>query len=218
MENMKCTKEYTKSSFSKNTLRWTIPWGIFILLLSLLLFINMIKVSFESGIDLIRLFLGILLVIGLPIMYFNVMKVRYYIFYGNKLKYYSLFHPFGKTVYFDNYVGKIILTEKGTQSRYSVIYLVDKKNRTAFKIMGLHYKKFGEIINAIPLRKMDYSPTVSQYFKLVFFERIKITETGANKENEKRVGNALNFIQVFSLIGISLFVIGLIVKILARLG
>lgn len=85
----------------------------------------------------------------------------------------------------ENFIGKIILTEKGSQGSYSVIYFVDKKSKTAFKIVGLHYKKFGEIINAIPLRKMDYSPTTSQYFKLVYFERIKITETSSNPDNDR---------------------------------
>ena len=157
MENMKCTKECIKSSFSKNTIRLTIPWGLFMLLLSVLLFINMIKVSFETGIDFIRLLFSVLLAVGFPLLILHVLKIRYYIICDSNLKYYSLFHPFGKTLYFDNYIGKIILTEKGSQGSYSVIYLVDKKSKTAFKIVGLHYKKFGEIINAIPLRKMDYS-------------------------------------------------------------
>ena len=218
MENMKCTKECIKSSFSKNTIRLTIPWGLFMLLLSVLLFINMIKVSFETGIDFIRLLFSVLLAVGFPLLILHVLKIRYYIICDSNLKYYSLFHPFGKTLYFDNYIGKIILTEKGSQGSYSVIYLVDKKSKTAFKIVGLHYKKFGEIINAIPLRKMDYSPTTSQYFKLVYFERIKITETGSNPDNDRSVNKALNAIQVFAVIGVGLFVLGMIIKLIAKLG
>ena len=52
----------------------------------------------------------------------------------------------------------------------------------------------------------------------MFFERIKIAETGANKENEKRVASAQKIIQIFALIGISLFVIGIVIEMLTKLG
>ncbi len=49
--------------------------------------------------------------------------------------------PFGGIVNFDKYIGKIETTETGSGGSYKVVYLVDKNNRTTFKIMGLHYKK-----------------------------------------------------------------------------
>jgi len=216
MENIKCTMEYIKSSFSKNTLMGVIPLALFVTLVSSLLFINMIKVSIETGFDSISLFYGVILVTGFPLSMFYILKIRYYMIGKEQLKYYSLFHPFGKTLYFKNYTGKIEISETGRSGSYKVIYLVDKSNRTSLKIMGLHYKKFGELSNAIPLRKIDFSPTTSQYFKLMFFERIKITENGVNEENEKRVASAQKIIQVFALIGISLFVIGTVIKMLTR--
>jgi hypothetical protein len=97
------------------------------------------------------------------------------------LKYFSLFRFWGKTLYFSDYIGKIITTETGSGGSYKVVYLVDKNNCTAFKIMGLHYKNFEEINNAIPLKKISFSPSVGQYFKLLFFERITI----ATKEKEQ---------------------------------
>ena len=215
--------DYIKSKFTKYSVYYFIP---FVLIYTLTAFyagvfniIKDIQVYLSGGeIDSTRLFILVLICFGFPITIFNVLKIRYYIIWKGKIKYFSLFHPFGKTLYFDNYIGKIILTEKGSQGSYSVIYLVDKNSKTAFKIVGLHYKKFGEIINAIPLRKMDYSPTTSQYFKLVYFERIKITETGSNPVNDRSVNKVLNAIQVFAVIGVGLFVLGMIIKMLAKLG
>jgi hypothetical protein len=215
--------DYIKSKFTKHTVYYIIP---FVLIFALTAFyagvINIVKdiQGYLSGgeLDSTRLFILVLVCFGFPITIVNVLKIRYYIIWFEKLKYFSIWHPFGKTLYFDNYIGKIILTEKGSQGSYSVIYLVDKKSKTAFKIVGLHYKKFGEIINAIPLRKMDYSPTTSQYFKLVYFERIKITETGSIPDNDRSVNKALNAIQVFAVIGVGLFILGMIIKMIAKLG
>ena len=199
---MKCMKDYIKlrSIFTKNTIWITIPWYVFTLSLCLIIFINVVKKNYIDEINILTLFWGSLLFLGLPILYTHIMKIRYYVISDTFLKYYSIGRPFGKTLYFENYIGKIETTETGSGGRYKVIYLIDRNNRTAFKIMGLHYKKFGELNNAIPLRKMDFSPTTGQYFKLLFFEKIKITETEVNKENEKRIGNAQKIIQVFALI------------------
>jgi hypothetical protein len=37
------------------------------------------------------------------------------------------------------------------------------------------YKNFDEMNDAIPLRKIRFSPTAGQYFKLLFTGRIKIS-------------------------------------------
>jgi hypothetical protein len=207
-----------KSKFTKEAIYWTIPWSVFILVLFQLLYYNIvIKQYLIIEINIVKLSWGSLLCLGLPMMYFHIMKIRHYILSDNYLRFYSIWHPFGRKLYWKNFIGKIETTETGRGGSYKVIYLVDKKNRTAFKLMGLHYKKFGELNNAIPLRKMDFSPTTGQYFKLMFFERIKITETGANFENEKKVVSAQKIIRIFALIGISLFVIGTIIKILIKL-
>jgi len=214
--------DYIKSKFSKHTAYYSIPFVmVFVLTAFYAGIINIVKdiqIYLSGGeLDSTRLFILVLVCFGFPFTIVNVLKIRYYIIWFEKLKYFSFWHPFGKTVYFDNYIGKIILTEKGSQGSYSVIYLVDKKSKTAFKIVGLHYKKFGELINAIPLRKMDYSPTTSQYFKLLFFERIKITETGSNPNNDRSVNKALKAIQIFAAIGVGLFFLIMILKMIAKL-
>ncbi|MBP1677381.1 MAG: hypothetical protein H6Q20_1940 [Bacteroidetes bacterium] len=212
-------KDYIRSKFTKDTIFWSVfglilpfPVGTYYLYKILIDFLS----NNIASIGEILLSLLFFLIFIFVLNYFK--NIRCLIIRKNKLKYYSILMPFGRVVNFDKYIGKIETSETGSGGSYKVVYFVDKNNRTTFKIMGLHYKKFGEIINAIPLRTMDFSPTTIQYFKLMFFERIKITETGANKENEKGVGSAQKIIQIVSLIGISLFVIGIIVKTLTKFG
>jgi len=132
-----------------------------------------------------------------------------------------LFVPFGKTVYFSDYIGKIITTETGSGGSYKVMYLVDKNRRTAFKIMGLHYKNFDEMNNAIPVKKLSYSPAGWQYFKLMFFERITIEdkkqkgEKGADKKGSEMI--IVKIFAIISIIGIALFVLGMLIRILSKL-
>jgi hypothetical protein len=130
-----------------------------------------------------------------------------------------LFVPWGKTLYFDNYIGKIIETESGSGGSYKVVYLIDKNRKTAFKIMGLHYKNFDEMNNAIPLKKISFSPSAGQYFKLLFFERITIPDPKAKTQAEnKNPGHAIaKIFAVISAVGVALFVLGMLVKILSKL-
>jgi hypothetical protein len=110
--------------------------------------------------------------------------IRYLIIKDNTLRYYSLLVPFGKTLYFNDYIGEIIASETGSGGSYDVVYFVDKNNMTSFKIMGLHYKNFEEINNAIPLKKISFSPTTWQYFKLLFMGKIKV-EKSDNKSGDR---------------------------------
>ena len=122
-------------------------------------------------------FLILLFFVFLFLFCLNFLKhIRYIIIKGNKLKYYSLLCPWVKTLDFNDYIGKIITLETGTAGSYKVVYLVDKRNRTAVKLMGIHYKNFEEIDAAIPLKVIKFTPTVGQYFRLLFFERITIPE------------------------------------------
>lgn len=212
-------KDYIRSKFTKDTIFWSV-FGLILPLPIGIYYLYKILIDFLSN-NITRIgdiFLSLLFFIIFTFVLNYYKNIRCIIIKNNKLRYYSLIMPFGGIVNFDKYIGKIETTETGSGGSYKVVYLVDKNNRTTFKIMGLHYKKFGEIINAIPLRTMDFSPTTVQYFKLMFFERIKITETGANKENEKRVASAQKIIQIFALIGISLFVIGIVIEMLTKLG
>jgi hypothetical protein len=165
----------TKSKFTKDALYWLIPFSLFLITISIVLLINGAIKSLNDQ-DILSLFLGILLFIGLPVFYINILKIRYYVIHPDKLKYHSFWCPFGKTLYFDNYIGKVIQTESGSGGSYKVVYLVNKKRKTAFKIMGLHYKNFDEMNDAIPIKKISFSPSVGEYFKLLFFERVSIPD------------------------------------------
>lgn len=128
----------------------------------------------------------------------------------NTLKYHSLLRPFGKTLNLDNYTGKIILEETGSAGSYKVLYLVDKESKTSFKIMGLHYKNFDEINDAIPLKVIRFTPTLSQYFKLLFFEKIIITNK--NSSSNHLIAVFLTAFKIIALLGIVLFILVSLVR------
>jgi hypothetical protein len=168
----------------------------------------------------IGVFLILLFIVGLFLLEINFLKdIRYLQIKDNKLKFWSLFVPWGRTLNFDNYIGKIIEMEIGSGGSYEVVYLVDKKRRTAFKIMGLHYKNFDEINKAIPLKKISFLPSVGQYFKLLFFEHITIPDKKAQKQtkNKNSGHNIAKIFAVISAVGVVLFALGMLVKILSKL-
>jgi hypothetical protein len=66
---------------------------------------------------------------------------------------------------------------------------------------------------------ISFSPSVGQYFKLLFFERITIPDKKAktqteSKNPERRLATVF---AVISAIGVALFVLGMLVKILSKL-
>jgi hypothetical protein len=85
--------------------------------------------------------------------------------------------------------------------------------------MGIHYKNFDEINKAIPLKKISFSPSVGQYFKLLFFERITIPDKKAEKQTKnKNSGQSIaKIFAVISAVGVALFALGMLVKILSKL-
>ena len=123
---------------------------------------------------------------------------------------------FGKTLNFNDYNGKLITTETGSIGSYKVVYLVDKQNRTALKLMGLHYKNFDEIIEAIPLKKIGFRPTAGRYFKLLFTGKIQIKSTDNMPKNRNTEQTIRKIIFIAITIGLSLFVVGMIIKILSK--
>ncbi len=167
-------KDCIKSKFTKDTLFFMFPSSFFSIFGFLFFFFMGIKKHLIDTIDISRLFWGSLLCIGFPIFYIHTLKFRYYIIYKERLKFFSFWCPFGKVLYFKDYIGKVIQVETGIGGSYEVVYLVDKRGRTAFKLMGLHYKNFEEINDAIPLKKIKFSPTKGQYFKLLATGKMKI--------------------------------------------
>lgn len=195
----------TKSKFTSDTYYWGISMilslGIFIL------FSGRILRNYNY-----KLNETLILLLFITLFYFgiNFLKhIKLVTITNDELKYYSLLRPFGKTLKLKDYIGKIITSESGSRGDYKVIYLVDKKNKTAFKFMGLHYKNFDEINNAITLKKITFRPGLWQYLKLLFLERVKIKDENRKNDVLKIVLTIFKFI---SIAGISLIVLGMIVK------
>jgi hypothetical protein len=91
---------------------------------------------------------------------------------------------------------------------------VNKRNRTGLKLMGLYYKNFEEMIEAIPLKTIRFLPTTGRYFKLLFTGMIKVEKTDSKPKNR----NAEQIIKTVIFISVTvatlLFIIGMIVKIM----
>ena len=161
----------------------------------------------------------------------NFLKhIRYIIIKNNKLRYYSILRPWGKRLDFSDYIGKVISYETGSGGSYKVVYLVDKHRRTAVKLMGLFYKNFEEIDQAIPLDEIKFTPTIGQYLWLLSFERLTIpekkkTKTKKEKEMEKQKQKRKKkrffifflILKILGIVGIGLFIIGSIIKMLSKL-
>lgn len=195
----------TKSKFTGDTYFW----GVFMIIPLFSFIVFSIKIlqtyNFKLGETLI-----LLLFVTLFYFLINFLKhIKIITIKEDELKYYSLLRPFGKTLNLKDYTGKIVTSESGSRGSYQVIYLVNKQNDTAFKLMGLHYKNFEEINDAIVLKKINFHPTLSQYFKLLFFEKVQV-KNGGNKS--ETLSTILNIIKIVSIAGAILLILGLIVK------
>lgn len=194
-----------RSKFTGNTIFWStlmiIPLFSFILFTTRILKNYSLQVSDT---------LILLLIITLFLFLINFLKhIKRIIVRGNELKYYSILRPFGRTLDLNDYTGKIILKETGSGGSYKVVYLVNKQNKASFKLMGLHYKNFDDINNAIQLKTIKFNPTTFQYFKLLFFERIEIKNKNGKGEI---IDIILGIFKLISIAGIILFVLGLLIK------
>ncbi len=141
----------------------------------------------------------------------NFLKhIKHIIIQDTSLRYYSILRPFGKTIDLSACAGKIILQETGIQGSYNVVYLIDEKGITFFKIMGLHYKNFEDLKNGINLKTIRFNPSVSQYFRLLFFERLNIKE---HSDSLKKISiNTFKPIKYIVIIGIILFILRLLTR------
>jgi hypothetical protein len=83
--------------------------------------------------------------------------------------------------------------------------------------MGLHYKNFDEINDAIPLKKLSFSPTACQYFKLLFTGRIKVKKQDKKQKDKDPTQTIRAIIATLAVIGMLLFTFSMIVKILSKL-
>ena len=154
------------------------------------------------------LFLAFIL-LGLNFLkYIRIIKVEKKI-----LTYYSLLCPFGKTISFKDYIGKITVTETGSAGSYEVIYLVNKQNKTAFKLMGLHYKNFDEIKKAIALPEIKKNLSAKEYFQLLFTGVIDLSKVQNKKSAEFNINK---FLGIFIAIALIVFVIGMLIKMITK--
>lgn len=206
---MKCMMEYIKSKFSGNSLFW----GVFLLVFSILdlfFIFRILKKSIFKFNDI----LGLLIFVCLFLFMINYLKhIKILIFKGRELKYYSILRPLGKKIELNNTVRKIILTETGSIGSYRVIYLVNNRNEIFFKLMELHYKNFNDILDALKLETIKFSPSPAQYFKLLFFESVDLESGSSGSNNSNKIINVvLKLFKTIVLIGLSLFIIGFILK------
>ena len=134
-------------------------------------------------------------------------------FNERSLKSHSLFHPFGKTLYFKDYKGIYNTTETGSGGTYEVMYLVDHNNITRFKIMGLYYKNMDEIIAAIPLPAIKRNLSGKEYLKLMFTGRVNLSKIKDKKNTDSKIAF---YFKVFSIVTIAIFVIGMLIRFYLR--
>jgi len=159
-----------KSKFSGDTIFWGIFTSIWIIPGGIMIFRGLKNYTLKMNETLI-----LLLFIILFYFLINFLKhIKIINITDGKLKYYSILRPFGNTLNLKDYIGKITLTETGTSGSYKTVYLVNNQNKTSFKIMGLHYKNFDELNNAIPLKIMKYPAGIMNYLKILFLEKVSL--------------------------------------------
>jgi len=172
-----------------------------------LMIVRGIKIS--SGFEYLLLLIPIaFLFVGVDF----VKSVRYIIIKSNRIRYFSLLRPLGKILYYKDYIGKIIVTERGRAGSYNAVYLIDKNNRTAFKITGVHYSNMRDIIDAIPLQTMAFSPTVKEYYKLLLSGKLTIKEGSNDKKSEKKINKLLVATQIVVVAGLFLMILGYLLR------
>jgi hypothetical protein len=206
--------EFVKSKFSNDTIYNGLLMLIIPLPIGIIFTYRILYKFYNNGIDDLgeALISAFVILIFIFLLYY-LKLIRYLIIKEDTLTYYSLLRPFGKTLNFNDYIGKIETKEKGKFGSYNVIYLVDKDNRTCFKIMGLHYKKFGTIYNAIPLKKIDFYPNTAQYLKLLFGGNITVRNI-EKTDTERKLKKIFNYFVITIYLGLGvLFLLVLIVMI-----
>lgn len=134
-----------------------------------------IKKINHSDLSIIPIIILFLIIVGLLLV---IKDFKYLVIdnHKNRLTYYSIFRPFGKTLtigFFDN---KIKTSEVSLRGEYEVIHLI-RNGYTVFKINGLFYDNIKEIDTSIKLKRIyNYKFNLKLYLKLLFTGRIRIEE------------------------------------------
>ena len=132
--------------------------------------INILEEEFTSTV------LQVVVIFGglLAFLLCRVLRDKKYLIIGkDSLTFYSFLRPFGKTIYFENYIGKAIVYPD-TLSK--VLVFIDKKNRTAFRVEITEFRQVEKIFDAIPLKYIEVNPTWIQENILMFGGSITIKE------------------------------------------
>ncbi len=94
---------------------------------------------------------------------------------SQKLIWFSILAPFGKTINLKNYVGVMKITEYSLSGETTSLYLIDKEWRTAGKINGQFYSNFNELMAGIDLEEVkNKNHGFINYLKLLYSGRMKI--------------------------------------------
>jgi len=177
---MKKDTEYIKCKTTGTAL-----FGAIVMLFCLWIPVLAIRSIIEDFSGILSDFLLLLFFCGIFLLLLNLIRgIRYIIIKKDKLIYYSFLRPFGKTLYFSDYIAKIVVQEKVNFGTVNVVHLINKMERTTFKIPGGHYEKFGRIIRGIPLKSINFKPTRIEYYKLMFGISITIDERRILRQND----------------------------------
>ena len=202
MKNIKSKFTWSIIIAGAITLLFLLPAGVWFMY-------GTVQMCVEGELSILGCVLISLLIAGVCLVFINGLKfIRHIIIKEDRLTYYSPLCPCGKTLYFKDYIGKIITQDTSPAGQYDVIHFIDKKNRTSLRITGLNYKNFDKIQESIPLKTIDFNPTMGEYWKLSILGRITIKESSPNKGENKQVNKMLVIFQVLGVIGLLLFIVG----------
>ena len=186
---------------------------VFILPIGIFYIYRTIQGSIEGEFSVLSSVLISTVIAGICLFVLSIINAKKYIIVkGDKLTYYSVLRPFGKTLYFKDYIGKIIVEERASDGAYNVVYFIDENYRTVFKITGNNYRNFDEINNAVPLEVIPFNPSVKEYYKLLYLERITIKKNSINKGKNKNVSKLLVATQIIVVVGLLLLIIGYLLR------
>ncbi|GEM_PF-3672509 len=93
----------------------------------------------------------------------------------NRLTWYSIFNPYGTTIFLNECAGQVKTQLYSTNGATCKIYLINKNRKITLGINELVYSNFNEIQDALKLNELKHKNTgVINYFKLLYTGRIKI--------------------------------------------
>ncbi|MBK7213358.1 MAG: hypothetical protein IPH88_08740 [Bacteroidales bacterium] len=94
---------------------------------------------------------------------------------NRKARWYSILRPWGGTILFENYAGKIKPFLPASGEAFPTAYLLNPDMETSFKISGRFYKNYIEMYQAIGIREVKlFDISLGQYVRLWFTGKLKI--------------------------------------------